>query len=109
MSFDRPRHRAGTAVDTGTPDNQRKVFLGVLGQVLRETYTGITAETVLRGGSPVLFVVSHSPVLKRADISADFTDDGWWYAWARDSRTIGPVEDSVGVARAIASWLRSTT
>jgi hypothetical protein len=106
MSFDRPKHRAGTSVDKPTPDNQRVVFLEVLGQVIRETYSGVAAETVPRDGGLVLFVTSNTPCLRRLDVGADFTDNGWRYVWASDSRPIGPTEDTVGVAGAIIRYLR---
>jgi hypothetical protein len=62
--------------------------------------------TVRRDGGLVLFVVSHVPFLKRAEIGANFTASGWWYVWVADSRTIGPVDDTVRVAEIIVRHLR---
>jgi hypothetical protein len=81
------------------------VFLDVLGQVLQGA-RHVTSGVVLRQGCAVLFVVSSLPATRSVEIGCEFTEDGWWYSWATDSRTIAPVEDTARTADVIIRNLR---
>ena len=68
---------------------------------------GISSGVVLRQGRTVLCAVSSQPVTRSVEVGCDFTEDGWWYSWIEDARTIAPVQDTKCAAEAIIGYLRA--
>jgi hypothetical protein len=65
----------------------------------------IQARVRVRDGYHVVFVSNYSCNLRMADISCDFTNDGWWFTWVADGRAIGPAADMAGVAESVVTYL----
>src|SRR3954471_10620122 len=97
MSIDAPRHAES---QTGQPTSQRRTFLDVLGLEIRQSYD-LGAGVVMREGCIVLYVADGGS-MRSAEIGCDMTAEGWWYSWASSGRSIAPVADTAGTARAVA-------
>ncbi|MFC4905781.1 hypothetical protein [Actinomadura gamaensis] len=105
MGFDHGRHTV-IAADRPLPSNQRRAFLEVLHQVIKETQAGVTSTLVLRSGCQVLFVFDTDNPVRSAEVGCDFDRAaGWCFVWTADGGTLGPVQDVRAIAASIATAL----
>ncbi|RMI40501.1 hypothetical protein EBO15_26265 [Actinomadura harenae] len=106
MGFDEGRHTT-EGTDRVLPSNQRRAFLEVLHQVIKETQPRLRSAVVLRAGSPILFVFNSFHVAHCADIGCDFDrTHGWVFTWAPSACPIVPVVRAHEAATEIARILR---
>lgn len=109
MKFDHGRH-AGIAIDHALPSNQRRAFLEVLHQVIKEARAEVKSTLVLRSGCQILFVFDVENPVRCGEVGCDFDrSSGWSFTWGADGRVLGSVEDVHAVAASIAAALRGST
>lgn len=102
MSFDRGRH-AAVSIDQPTLTSDRRTFLTTLEPAVRSK-PGLTRGIVFVNGTPSLRVISTSQPRQSVTITADYTEDDWWFSWP-DGHTFAPVDDPQGAADVIAREL----
>ncbi|RFU40495.1 hypothetical protein DZF91_16895 [Actinomadura logoneensis] len=88
------------------PSNQRRAFLEVLHQVIKETQPGVNSTLVLRAGCQVLFVFDAIDSSRCGEVGCDFDRvSGWAFTWIADGSILGRVQD----VHPVAAMLRART
>ncbi|MEV5568620.1 hypothetical protein AB0L06_01105 [Spirillospora sp. NPDC052269] len=96
--------QASAATDLPLPSNQRRAFLEVLHQVIKETQAGVKSTLVLRAGCQVLFVFDAADPARSGEVGCDFDRaSGWAFTWVADGSVLGRVQDVHAVAAAVAA------
>ncbi|WP_157429826.1 hypothetical protein [Actinomadura oligospora] len=103
MGIEHGRH-AEVAIDHPLPSNQRRAFLEVLHQVIKETRPGVKSTLVLRAGCQVLFVFDAAEPVRNGEVGCDFDRaSGWTFTWVADGSVLGRVQDVHAVAAEVSA------